>query len=190
MSIILPFMKNRQNHTDSELINRFRHIDDTAAFEELCHRYCHLVFGVCQKYLQNEDDSKDAVLEIFTKLTTDLKNHEIKNFRGWLYSVTKNFCLMKQRQKKKMSFVSENFDNIREDFVEFDDADTLINEQKEDKLYHALGQLNDSQQRCIRLFYLEEKSYREIVEITGFDLKQVKSYIQNGKRNLRNLMNG
>jgi len=52
-------------------------------------------------------------------------------------------------------------------------------------LESALASLNNQQQTCIRLFYYQRKSYREIAEEKGFSLKQVKSFIQNGRRNIK-----
>ena len=45
--------------------------------------------------------------------------------------------------------------------------------------------LNPEQKQTVELFYLQEKSYKEIVDQTGFSMNDVKSYIQNGKRNLK-----
>jgi len=53
------------------------------------------------------------------------------------------------------------------------------------QLPNAISNLNTEQRLCINLFYLKEKCYEEISMQTGYSLKQVKSYIQNGKRNLK-----
>jgi RNA polymerase sigma-70 factor (ECF subfamily) len=49
----------------------------------------------------------------------------------------------------------------------------------------SLEELGKEQKLCVILFYLEKRSYQEIALTTGYTLMQVKSYIQNGKRNLR-----
>jgi RNA polymerase sigma-70 factor (ECF subfamily) len=52
-------------------------------------------------------------------------------------------------------------------------------------LEKCIETLGDEQKQCVKLFYLQEKCYKEITESTGFDMNKVKSYIQNGKRNLK-----
>lgn len=179
--------------SDATLIQTYKSHDDNAALAELFERYSHLMFCVCLKYLKNEEDSKDAVMEIFQKLTAALDKHKIDNFKGWLFSVTKNYCLIKIRsQEKKFIRLSEFEENDRI-FVEYPswehlDSDVNKEELKNSNLEAALNHLNKAQRVCIQLFYFEEKTYRKIAETTGFNVKQVKSYIQNGKRNLKNIL--
>lgn len=173
------------------MVQKYQNSGDVAAFEELFQRYCHLVYGACLKYFANEDDSKDAVLEIFEKVMIRLKTQQVTNFNSWLYSITKNFCLSKLRKnRKKDEVIQNNNKNIQKKFMEFEEFDTLYSSNKiqEQELYKALNQLNDAQRQCIQLFYFEKKSYAEISQETGFDIKKVKSHIQNGKRNLKKLL--
>lgn len=147
-------------------------------------RYGHLVFGVCLKYLKDTDESKDAVSQIFEKLMTDLLRMEITNFKSWLYMVSKNYCLMQLRkskpEEKKDISILEN--RISED----DELDKIeLKEAQLNELTAAIKELSLEQQTCIELFYLQEKSYDEVAILTGYELKKVKSYIQNGKRNLK-----
>ncbi len=177
--------------TDLELVQEYQNSGDVAAFEELFQRYCHLVYGACLKYFSNEEDSKDAVLEIFEKVMSKLKTQDVTNFNSWLYSITKNFCLYKlRRNKQKEEVTPDKNEFIQKKFMEFEDFDTLYSSEKiwEEKLRAAINQLNEAQRRCIQLFYFEKKSYEDISKETGFDRKKVKSHIQNGKRNLKNLL--
>ncbi|MFZ5516302.1 MAG: RNA polymerase sigma factor [Candidatus Zhuqueibacterota bacterium] len=177
--------------TDRELVQMFRDHGDIAAFEELFQRYCHLVYGACLKYFGNEEDSKDAVLEIFEKVMTKLKIQPVTNFSSWLYSITKNFCLYNLRKNKTKENIqqkkTEKFKNI---FMEFEDFDTLNSGQSdiESKVHAALNQLTEAQRQCLLLFYFEKKSYRDIADTTGFEVGKVKSHIQNGRRNLKNIL--
>ncbi|HSD65000.1 MAG TPA: sigma-70 family RNA polymerase sigma factor [Ignavibacteriaceae bacterium] len=179
------------NSTDAELIDRFISTGDMKILGELFLRYSHLVFGVCYKYLHNTDDSKDAVVDIFNNLSGLLKVHQVRNFKPWLYSVAKNHCLMQLRKKSVENLsvpLPENEEN-ETDFMEFPDFIHLIDESEEEVrislLYKSVDELEEGQKICIRMFFLENKSYKEIFDNTGYDFKQVKSYIQNGKRNLR-----
>jgi RNA polymerase sigma-70 factor (ECF subfamily) len=179
--------------TDGELLTRFKDTNNPLIIGELFNRYTHLVFGVCMKYLKNEEDAKDAVMQIFENLFHDLKVHDVGNFKNWIHTVTKNFCLMELRKVKNEVTMKEAARQIFQGtFVETTgqlhlDGDP-DNEDKSDKLKDAISQLNKEQKTCIELLYLHKKSYTEITRITGYDLKKVKSYIQNGKRNLKNLL--
>lgn len=186
--------KNIQSLTDNELIVRYKKSGDNSLVGELYKRYSHLVYGVCLKYFKNEEESKDAVLQIFEKLMTDLKKHEVANFKSWLHSVAKNHCLMflrkQQTQQKRVNEYEATY-QVEEVFS----APFAVHEKEEKELVltdleKAITTLKEEQRICIELFFLQEKRYNEVSDITGFTIKQVKSYIQNGKRNLANAMLG
>ena len=176
--------------SDKELLIRYKKSKDNALVGELFNRYSQFVFLVCMKYLKNQEDSKDAVMQIYEKLFVDLLKHEVVNFKSWLHIVTRNFCLLKIRSQKSTSVINNsiNLDDTNELADDFDlsQTDFLIEKEKKIKnLENAIQQLNEQQKICIKLFYFDEKCYNEISETTGYSLKKVKSYIQNGKRNLK-----
>ena len=187
--------KFRSNHniksfSDTELLIAYKKSNDTNNIGELFERYTHLIFGVCMKYLKNEEDSKDAVMQIFENLIEDLKVQEISNFKSWIYSVSKNHCLMILRKGKTVGKARENlFEKIKAEVME--SVDVIHQHNKVDlndkipELKKGIELLNTEQRKCIELLYLHDKSYNEVSQITGYSLKQVKSYIQNGKRNLK-----
>jgi RNA polymerase sigma factor (sigma-70 family) len=180
-----------EKYSDEELISLYKKGEGNESVGILFKRYTHLVYGVCMKYLKDEDESKDAVSQIFEKLLTDLKKHEIQFFKGWLHTVVKNHCYMQMRKKPKE--ISKVAPNVMETDIGLHlDASTTEEKQEEElKLQHmeqALKQLDPHQQQCIQLFYLEQKCYQEVATLTGFTMNQVKSYIQNGKRNLKIIM--
>jgi RNA polymerase sigma factor (sigma-70 family) len=175
--------------SDAELVKLFKNSGAEIYFAELYQRYTHLVFGTCMKYLKNQDESKDATMEIFEKLLSDFHRHEIQYFKSWLYTVAKNHCLMKLR--KNQQEISLNNEEINHVSIMENDAENhhlFSDEISEEKLKSALMQLDNSQKICVELFYLKNKSYQQIVDDTGFSTLQVKSYIQNGKRNLKNIL--
>jgi RNA polymerase sigma factor (sigma-70 family) len=150
-------------------------------------RYTLLLFGVCMKYLKNEEEAKDAVQQIFLKAITELHKYDVEYFKSWLYMVAKNHCLMKLRDKPGRIV------DIKEQMVvtNQDDSNLQFHLQKDkqlDLVASSLQELNHEQKLCVTLFYLEKKTYQEIAEETGYSLMQVKSYIQNGKRNLKILV--
>lgn len=144
------------------------------------------------KYMRDEDEAKDCVMEIFEKLITDLHKYEIKNFRAYLHTVAKNQCLMKIRSRKN-KFRAEVEDGIHD--LEIVEMNLLLHpDDAQDKeamlklLERGIQQLNEHQKKCVELFYLDQKSYQEITDITGYTMLNVKTHIQNGKRNLKIFM--
>lgn len=181
------------NFTDDELVAEYFSDGNLKIIGELYKRYTHLVFGVCLKYLKNEEKSKDAVMEIFESLIEKLKIHKVTNFKSWLYTVSKNYCLMLLRSDSSYTKLKDRiFHNFISENMELpNQMHLLIEEEKEqliEQLDKALNKLNKEQENCIKLMYMENKSYREIADITGYSMKEVKSYIQNGKRNLKNYL--
>lgn len=208
-----------KNCSDSELVQKFRETRDNSIIGELFQRYTHLVFGVCMKYLKDEDEAKDGVMQIFEKLLTDLHKHNVENFKGWLYMVAKNHCMMYFRSKKIHIELPRDLSNDFSDDHSEDGVAPLSSDNREgwerssgvggevavelaSDLHHngedkekqltlmesAIKELKEEQKICIELFYLQEKSYEEVAKMTGYSMKEVKSYIQNGKRNLKIIM--
>ncbi|MGN6640115.1 MAG: RNA polymerase sigma factor [Mucilaginibacter sp.] len=173
----------KTNNSDDEAqLNIYRENGDIAALGILFENYVPIVYGVCLKYLKDEEASKDAVMGIFEELIIKVKQHEIKQFRSWLYVLSRNYCLMQLRAGKKIEEIS--LDSVVE-FVPFLHHDSYDKEIVLKNLERCMEKLNEGQKKSVDLFYLKEKCYKEIAEITGFSLNDVKSYIQNGKRNLK-----
>ena len=155
-------------------------------FGELYRRYIPMVYGLCLKYLGNGSDAQDAVMDLFEEVSQKMKRYEIQNFHTWLYSVAKNHCLQRLRKDNKALFVQ--FD---EAVMENGSFFTLLDRDHPDDeeasaLAVCMNELGEEQRISIELFYYQDKSYADIVSLTGFTLDKVKSYIQNGKRNLKN----
>lgn len=185
---------NPDQYNDQEIITRYREDQNPEWIGILFDRYTHLVFGVCLKYLKDEEDSKDAVMQIFENLVNDLLSHEVENFKSWLYTLTRNHCLMHLRKKQTvLKYRETEMNKLRESIMETNDFMHHNNEKDLDqmleKLANGIGQLSEEQSKCIELMYIEDKSYKEIAYLTGYNLNQVKSYIQNGKRNLQKILN-
>lgn len=152
----------------------------------LYQRYGHLVLGLCIKYLKNKDEAEDATVQIFSNLIQDLTKYKIEFFKSWLYVYSKNFCLMELRKRqsalKKELELKENVHLI----MDFSNQEHLKERENQIVMMEkAVETLNEEQKKCINLFYLKNKSYQEIVEMTGYTANEVKTYIQNGKRNLK-----
>ena len=190
------FRKEITDIPDAELIDRYRRTGEDDYFAELFKRHTHLVLGICMNHLRNDEDSKDAVMEVFEHVRSSLKGYEVGNFKNWLYTVTRNHCLMKLRRVRKMPFISvspEEAENLISN-MENQDSLHLIDEEDAEvsskALHAAIEQLSQQQKTCIKLFYIEGRSYQEIAKLTKSSLSQVKSNIQNGRRNLKNILRG
>ncbi|RLD74459.1 MAG: hypothetical protein DRJ10_16825 [Bacteroidetes bacterium] len=179
---------NIAEFNDTLLIQKYNENEDKSLVGELFKRYTDFVFLISMKYLKNEDRSKDAVMQIFEKLFTDLLKHKVENFKPWLHMVVRNHCLGLLRKDQSLK-KNEITYKTELDFMEIEDDEHLISENKHEKnitnLGNALKQLKTEQKECVELFYIQEKSYNEITDLTGYPIKKVKSYIQNGKRNLK-----
>ena len=175
--------------TDLELIARYKSNNDNSIVGLLFERYTHLVFGVCMKYLKDEDEAQDAVMLVFEKLLTDLKKHTVDNFKGWLYMVSKNHCLMHLRSTKSLMEKQKELKKDASVFMESWNDEHLHNVNSKEitltKLEGCIGKLNEKQRITVDLFFIKEKCYQEVADETGFTMNDVKSFIQNGKRNLK-----
>jgi RNA polymerase sigma-70 factor (ECF subfamily) len=169
---------------DKELMNRFNNDGNNEWLGILLQRYTLLIFGVCMKYLKNEEGAKDAVQQVFLKVINELPKYKVEYFKSWLYMVAKNYCLMQLRDKGK--YTAEINDKLLASMPDEDAKNEAIEKDYSLQLMEkALLQLNEEQQLCVTLFYLEKKSYQEVATQTGYSVMQVKSHIQNGKRNLK-----
>jgi len=184
--------KKLKNLLDEDLIEMFRHSHDNKYIGHLYLRYSHLVLGLCIKYYKNEAQAKDALMTIFELIIKELKKHNVENFKSWLYSVSKNYCLQDLRKNKTKLKKSAAFELFFKESMEIDDEKHLIEREEKEKLLLKMEQtitlLKYEQKKCLTLFYLKSKTYAEISEETKYTLNEVKSYIQNGKRNLKNMM--
>ena len=178
--------KEQHHIPDQEILEHFHASGNPRLLGVLLQRYTLLVLGVCMKYLKNEEAAKDATQQVFLKVIGELRRYRVRYFKSWLYMIAKNHCLMQLRNHN-----SRHAKPLNVDLVVEDDQSLQYHAEKEKILSlmeTSLQELNTEQKTCVTLFYLEKKSYQQISEETGFNLMQVKSFIQNGKRNLKLLV--
>lgn len=182
--INLYMVNSSTTYTDNELVLLYKKEEKSVYIGELYKRYSLLVYGLCYKYLQQEEDAKDAVVEIFEIILDKLKSHEVVFFKSWLFIVAKNHLIRKKSKINSLKTI--DIEKISEKFMENEEDESLnIQEQKTVLVQQAISNLSDEQRTCIELFYYQQKPYQEVASITGYDLNKVKSAIQNGKRNLK-----
>ncbi len=180
------FRKRNSDYSDADLVYKYQKTQHAKYIGMLFDRYGSMTYGVCLKYFKNEADSQDATVKIFEKILDDLKRMKVTHFKSWLYRVTQNHCLMELRKKKPKSIAIDEIEYALEEESgpnKFHEREIRLS-----ALDKALHNLKPDQKKCVMLFYIDELSYKEVAEKTGFTLKEVKSYIQNGKRNLKLLL--
>jgi len=185
--------KKEVNQTDdAELLLKYRQTGNLFFIGELYKRYAKQVLSACAFYFKDKDEAKDHVMQIFDKLISELKTKEVDYFKGWLSFVVRNYCIsILRKQKTDQSRLTDYFEH--EYILQSEDLELKINtindaELSEVFLKESLKELKEGQRKCIELFYLQNKTYQQIQEITGYSSLKVKSYIQNGKRNLKLLI--
>ena len=175
----------------ADYVAAYRATGDLAVLGELYEQHMELVYAVCFNYLRDEEEAKDAVMSLFEQLITDLRRHDIQQFGPWLHSVARNYCLMQLRKNQahpKAELVTGTGANLDDEptlNLTDDDTDEPDLEADLTLMEACLQTLPIEQRTCLTLFYLERKTYTEVADQTGYDLKQVKSYLQNGRRNLK-----
>lgn len=179
--------KYQPENKEKQLIADYQQSGSLEVLGELFQTYMPLIYGICLKYLKEKEDSQDAVMQIFEQLIEKLKNHEVKNFKSWLYVLSKNHCLMQLRKTKQQEIVTID-EQLMETKSFFHHDDNQEQELQLKLMEKCLETLVLEQKISINLFYFQKKCYQEVSQQTGFELGKVKSYIQNGKRNLKNCM--
>ena len=185
----MELSQNNSQERDRLIIERYQEKGNTAVLSPLFIRYNPLILGVCMKYLRDLELSKDLSMEIFEKLIKELRTQKIENFKSWLYVIVKNHCLMYLRKEKKETTDFEEFEKNSKDLMENALEWHPFNENQEGVMRmivkECLKKLTKEQQESISMFYLDRKTYQEISEILSIEIKSVKSYLQNGRRNLK-----
>jgi RNA polymerase sigma-70 factor (ECF subfamily) len=181
------------NTSDEYLLTEYSSSGDKRLVGELFSRYTHLLFSVAFSILRDEAEAKDTVMKVFEKMMVHPSDPGIRNYKSWIYTVTRNQCLMDLRHRNaEARALAGKMAELERELSEMEDPESTdpphTGDNWEARLRDAIGKLNHGQRSCIELFYMEEQSYAEIAEFTGFDLNQVKSHIQNGKRNLKNML--
>ena len=176
--------KISSQQTDADLITTYKGSGDLNVLAELYRRYMDMAYAVSLKYLKDGEASKDAVMEVFEELVEKLRKHEVENFKSWLYTLVKHHCLMKLRtlSRNKSVILDENGMQFSDDLHQ---EDVNEKEWQLQQMSDCIGKLAAEQKITIELFYLQQKCYNEIVQITGLEWNKVRSLIQNGRRNLK-----
>jgi len=180
--------KKKEYNSDEELLKHYKQSGNKELFADLFKKHVTVVYGTCLFYLQDKDEAQDATMQLFEKLLLDINNREIDNFKGWLSFVVRNHCISLIRKNKSQSKNIKSYYEFEYEGPHYEQEEK-INSVSDDillkKMKDSLPKLKENQRICVELFYLKNKSYQDIANETNFSLNEIKSYIQNGKRNLK-----
>ncbi len=183
--------KKKEYNSDEELLKQYKQSGNKELFADLFKKHVSVVYGTCLFYLQDKDEAQDATMQLFEKLMLDINNREINNFKGWLSFVVRNHCISLIRKNKSASKNIQSYYEFEYETPSYEEEEK-INSISDDVLLEnmksCLPKLKENQRICVELFYLKNKSYQDIANETPFSLNEIKSYIQNGKRNLKLLI--
>ena len=183
--------KKKEYNSDEELLKQYKQSGNKELFADLFKKHVSVVYGTCLFYLQDKDEAQDATMQLFEKLMLDINNREIDNFKGWLSFVVRNHCISLIRKNKSASKNIQSYYEFEYEAPSYEEEEK-INSISDDVLLenmkNCLPKLKENQRICVELFYLKNKSYQDIANETPFSLNEIKSYIQNGKRNLKLLI--
>ncbi len=188
-SLMLKNEESSYQLSDEDIILQYKSTLDNHYVGVLYERYAHIIFGICLKYLKNRHDAEDVMVEIYEKLEITLIQKEVGKFRNWLFVMVKNYCVSKLRSlqtetKRRQSYKDyvKHLTLQENDFTEIDENCTIL---EEGQLAALVATLPHKQKICVASFYFENKSYKDIAEYLGESVGKIRSYIQNGRRNLK-----
>ena len=183
--------KKKEYTSDEELLKNYKQTGNKDVFADLFKKHVTVVYGTCLFYLQDKEEAQDATMQLFEKLLLDINNREIDNFKGWLSFVVRNHCISLIRKQKSQTKNAKSYYDFeyQEPNLEKEEAISRVgDEQLLEQMKNSLPKLKQAQRVCVELFYLKNKSYQDIANETSYTLNEIKSYIQNGKRNLKLLI--
>lgn len=183
--------KKKEYNSDEELLKHYKQSGNKDLFADLFKKHVSVVYGTCLFYLQDKAEAQDATMQLFEKLLVDIHKQEINNFKGWLSFVVRNHCISIIRKNKSQNKNIKSYYEFEYEQPNYE-AEEKINKISDDVMLEnmklCLPELKENQRICLELFYLKSKSYQDIANQTSFTLNEIKSYIQNGKRNLKLLL--
>ncbi len=187
---MLKLLKSRDQNSDEELVQQFRKSGDRSLLGLLLQRYSERILGTCHYYLRQEQDAEDAAMEVCELIVRHLqKSKEIKRFKDWVFIIARNHCFRKLKENKRLAELGEEWQkDFLQSGVQYELGDTLYVQQEElyARVASELQELTEPQRICLTAFYWQGEKYKDIAARFGMSADEVRSAIQNGRRNLRN----
>ena len=178
-------MKNASNISDNELLQMYFKTDNLDYIGILFKRYTRILIGVSLKYTSDLHHAEDVVQQVFIKFL-DAVHPQIANVGGWLYQMTKNESInFTKKQGRQQIQHLEREEYHLSDTTDDEIKALLYKEHQSELLMAAISELKSDQRKAIECFYFHNLSYEQIAVQNNWSIGEVKSYIQNAKRNLK-----
>ncbi len=169
--------------TDFELLDRFRRHGDRAAFERIVARHRPWLHRVCARLLRSDEAARDATQDVFARVLNRLDTFRGDNFPGWLKAIAVNCCLNTIDRDKRWAPLEAAGEAPAADLGP---ELQLLRLEEGVRARHLIARLPERQKIVFCLKYIDDCSYQEIERLTGFSNKEVKSFLQNARRNFEN----
>jgi RNA polymerase sigma-70 factor, ECF subfamily len=152
-------------------------------FTRLIRENKRIIYKICNSYCPDKDDRDDLAQEIIYNLWKSFNNFNAAfKFSTWMYRIALNVAISFYRREKKF----KNHDPILEGLIVFEETqeDKTEVEKNLELLQGFINELKEVD-KAIILLYLDDRSHREISEITGFTETNVATKINRIKEKLR-----
>lgn len=153
---------------------------DRDALSSLINKYKDTAFNLAISIVKDQEDAKDIIQESFLKVLENI--HKFRNdskFSTWLYKIVYNQSIGLVQKKGKMKFQDFNKNSVALQMFETD-----IEIDRYEALYKAIDQLAESEYMLIQLYYMAEKSIKDIHQITGMSVPNIKVSLHRARKKL------
>jgi len=158
------------------------------AFKSIMIEYTDYLFALAFRFLNNDEDAKDAVQETFIKVWQNINKYmeEVK-LTTWMYKICTNCCLDKLKMLKRKPFVSNaEFETTCKTLMVEGFSESIDNKQLAIMIKGMANELTPKQKLVFVLKDIQDLDTDEIVEITGLDKVQIKSNLYCARKEIRN----
>jgi RNA polymerase sigma-70 factor (ECF subfamily) len=159
---------------------------DEHAFATLFHDYKNLVYKAAYLILDNRQEAEDALQEVFLKVHRKIGSYKPAkgSFTVWLYRVTVNHCLNRQRRHKRRP-PTLPFDEMAPHALADGNPSPESQVGADDEMRQALAALSSRLRTTVILRYYAGLTYAEIAEVMNLPLGTVKSRLNQAIKILR-----
>lgn len=155
----------------------------SSEWENLFKKYYNEALLYICSFCHNKTLAEDIVAEAYMRAIRSI-DEEKDGFKFWLFKVCRNCYFDYIRKNKRLEPISGNY---QDDITLVDD---IIQIEEYRALYKAIDLLQDSYKEVVRLFYFDGMSVREIAEITGYSVDNVKIQLYRARNKLKEILEG
>ena len=159
---------------------------NTSSYNYLVNNYKDMVYTIAIKIVRNREDAEEVAQDSFIKAFQKLNSFKGESkFSTWLYTIVYRTAISKIRKNKIETTDIDDFimENHSVDFS-FPQMDLLKAEEQKKYVKHAIDSLPELDALLITLFYLNENTFDEIIEITGLTKTNIKVRLFRARKKL------